>query len=144
MELAGFMISNRLACMCESMLIPIDLSDRDSWERSFPKAMIVSLVLTLYSLVSLWSVWAIKQNAGAVVATACEMKRLVAERGSTLGRVPRVSMPDYMMPVLPKLVASIAFVAYLGSIVFFSIREGWHGRQDLRNDRYWPKAAVRT
>lgn len=82
-------------------------------------SILVSLVVTLYSLVSIWSVWAIGQNANAVAATAREMKRLVAASQSTLGWVPQVSIPDYMIPILPKMITGIAFVAYIGSIVFF-------------------------
>ena len=86
-------------------------------DRLTPK--VVSLVITLYSLVSLWSVWAIGQNAGAVAATVNEMKRRVAEGNSTLGWVHQVSVPDYMLPIIPKVITSVAFVAYAGSIVFF-------------------------
>ncbi len=80
---------------------------------------VVSLVVTLYSLVSFWSVWAISQNAGAVAATVSEMKRVVEENDSTLGWVPQVSIADFLIPTLPRVITGLAFVAYAGSIVFF-------------------------
>ncbi len=80
---------------------------------------VVSLVLTLYSLVSFWSIWAISQNAYAIAATVGEMKRVVQESDSSLGWVPQAAVPDFMLPILPIVITSLAFVAYAGSIVFF-------------------------
>ncbi len=80
---------------------------------------VVALVLSLYSLVSFWSIWAISQNAYAIAASVGEMKRVAQESNSSLGWVPQTAIPDFMIPILPILITSLAFVVYAGSIVFF-------------------------
>jgi hypothetical protein len=80
---------------------------------------VVRLVVSLYSAVSLWSVWAVHQNALAISDTVREMKRVVAENGSSLNWVPQLDIPDPMIPVIPWLITTLAAFAYLGSIVFF-------------------------
>jgi len=80
---------------------------------------VVRLVIALYSAVSIWSIWAIRQNAVAIAATAQEMKRVVAESGSSLSWVPQLGIPESMIPVIPWLITLVAAVAYIGSIFFF-------------------------
>ena len=80
---------------------------------------VVALVLSLYSLVSFWSIWAISQNAYAIAASVGEMKRVVQESDSSLGWVPQTAISDFMLPTLPIVITSLAFVVYVGSIVFF-------------------------
>ena len=79
----------------------------------------VSLVVTLYSLVAVWSIFALSQNVQAISAAQGEIKRVVQESGSTLGWVPIASVPNFMNSAVPILVTSIAIVAYLGSVFFF-------------------------
>jgi len=80
---------------------------------------VVHLIIALYSVVSLWSIWAIRQNAVAISATVEEMKRVVAENGSSLGWVPQLAIPESMIPVVPWLITLLAVVAYVGSVFFF-------------------------
>jgi hypothetical protein len=80
---------------------------------------VVKLVISLYSAVSLWSVWALSQNASAISATVQEMKRVVAEGGSSLNWVPQLGIPDPMIPIVPWLITILAAFVYVGSIVFF-------------------------
>ena len=80
---------------------------------------VVSLVIALYSLVSFWSVWAISSQATLISATVGEMKRVVQDNQSSLGWVPVLTIPDFVVPIVPILITSLATAAYAGSIVFF-------------------------
>ena len=80
---------------------------------------VVSLVITLYTLVAAWSVWGISMNANSISATVGEMKRRLLEDSSSLGWLPILGLPDYMLPVIPILITCLASVVYIGSIVFF-------------------------
>ncbi|MDA1371637.1 MAG: hypothetical protein O2971_12875 [Proteobacteria bacterium] len=82
-------------------------------------AIIVSLVVTLYSLVAFWSVWALNRNVVAISATSREMKEGILSGQSSLGWFPMASAPEYLFVALPALVTLIAVVAYAGSIFFF-------------------------
>jgi hypothetical protein len=82
-------------------------------------APVVKLVISLYSAVSVWSVWALRQNTSAISATVQEMKRVVAEGGSSLNWVPQLGIPDAMIPIVPWLITILAIFVYVGSIVFF-------------------------
>lgn len=79
----------------------------------------VSLVITLYTLVATWSIFALNRNVAAIAAAQSEMKRLVEESGSSLSWVPVTSTPEFITSLVPILVTGIAVVAYIGSIVFF-------------------------
>ncbi|MGK0257049.1 MAG: hypothetical protein ACI96M_000477 [Candidatus Azotimanducaceae bacterium] len=80
---------------------------------------VVLLVITLYTLVAAWSVWGISMNANSISATVGEMKRRLLEESSSLGWLPILGLPDYMLPVIPILITCLASVVYIGSIVFF-------------------------
>ncbi len=80
---------------------------------------VVSLVITLYTLVAAWSVWGISMNASSISATVGEMKRRLLDESSSLGWLPILGTPDYMLPVIPILITCLAAVVYIGSIVFF-------------------------
>jgi len=80
---------------------------------------VVSLVITLYTLVAVWSMWGIRQNAIAISATTGEMDRRVLEDNSSLGWLPILEMPDFMRSIIPELITLLTFVVYAGSIVFF-------------------------
>ena len=80
---------------------------------------VASLVITLYTLVAAWSVWGISMNATSISATVGEMKRRLLDESSSLGWLPILGMPDYMLPVIPILITCLAAVVYIGSIVFF-------------------------
>ena len=92
---AGYLVSNRLT-----------------------KRMI-SIVITIYTLVALWSLWGLNRNIATVTAIVAEIKRAVREDGSSLGWVPAVGTPDFLFPIVPILVTMLAVVAYAGSIAFF-------------------------
>ena len=91
---------------------------------------VVRLVISLYSAVSIWSIWAIRQNAVAISATVREMKRVVAESGSSLSWVPQLGIPESMIPIIPWLITLVAAVAYVGSIFFFFYQR----RNEATND----------
>ena len=80
---------------------------------------VVSLVITLYTLVALWSVWGISMNAFAISATAGELKRRLLEDNSSLGWLPLLEMPDFMRSTVAYLIMLLVFVVYVGSIIFF-------------------------
>ena len=80
---------------------------------------IVSIVVTLYTLVAFWSVFALNRNVIAIGATVAEINRAVQEGESSLGWVPGVAAADFMTPLIPALVTGLAVVAYVGSIFFF-------------------------
>ncbi len=80
---------------------------------------VVSLVITLYTLVAVWSVWGISMNAISISATVGEMKRRLLEGGSSLGWLRIVETPDFMRSIIPFLITLLALVVYVGSIVFF-------------------------
>jgi uncharacterized membrane protein YhaH (DUF805 family) len=79
----------------------------------------VSLVITLYTLVSIWSVWGISMNAISIAATSGEMKRRLLEDSSSLGWLHLLAMPDFMRSIMPFLITLLVVVVYVGSIVFF-------------------------
>ena len=83
---------------------------------------VVSLVITLYTLVAVWSVWGISMNAISISATAGEMKRRLLEENSSLGWLSLTGMPDIMRSIIPVLITLLALVVYVGSIVFFFSR----------------------
>ena len=80
---------------------------------------VVSLVITLYTVVAVWSVWGISMNAISISATAGEMKRRLLEDSSSLSWLHLLEMPDFMRSIMPFLITLLAFVVYVGSIVFF-------------------------
>jgi hypothetical protein len=80
---------------------------------------VVSLVITLYTLVAVWSVWGIRQNSISISATVGEMNRRLLEESSTLGWLPILEMPDFVRSIIPNLITLVTFVVYAGSIVFF-------------------------
>ncbi len=80
---------------------------------------VVSLVITLYTLVALWSVWGISMNAFAILATGDELKRRSVEDSSSLGWLPMLEMSDFMRSAVPFLITLLVFVVYVGSIIFF-------------------------
>ena len=86
-------------------------------EKLAPK--MISLVVSLYTLVALWSVFALNRNVVAIGAAADEIKRVLLEGDSTLDWVPVAATPDFLTPVIPILVTGLAIVAYAGSIFFF-------------------------
>jgi len=82
-------------------------------------AKIVTIVITLYTLVALWSFWGLNRTAATFAAIIAEIQRAVDEDGSSLGWYPGVSIPDFVLTVFPALITTIALVAYVGSIAFF-------------------------
>ena len=80
---------------------------------------IVSTVVTLYTLVAFWSIFALNRNVVAIGAAVAEINRAILEDGSSLGWLPAIASADFLTPVIPFLVTSLAIVAYLGSIFFF-------------------------
>jgi len=80
---------------------------------------IVSIVITLYSLVALWSLWGLNRTAATAMALIAEIQRAVEQDGSSLGWYPGVSIPEPVLVGIPLLVTAVAVLAYIGSIAFF-------------------------
>jgi general stress protein CsbA len=85
----------------------------------------VSLVITLYTLVVIWSVFALNRNVASIGAATDEIKRVVREGESSLSWVPLTSTPDFLSSAMPIMVTGLAVVAYVGSLLFF-----FHQRKD--------------
>ena len=80
---------------------------------------VVSLVITLYTLVAIWSVWGISMNANSISATVGEMKRRLLVDSSSFGWLPILEMSEFVRTIIPFLITLLAFVVYVGSIAFF-------------------------
>ena len=80
---------------------------------------IVWLVLTLYTVVSVWAVFGLSRTSSTVIGLASEIKRMALEPGSTLGWHTAVSTPDVLFSVIVTVNGSVGLIAYVGSIVFF-------------------------
>ena len=80
---------------------------------------IISLVVTLYTLVAVWSIFALNRNVVSISATAAELNRAVQEGDSSLGWLPAIESAELMTVLVPALVTGLGIVAYLGSIFFF-------------------------
>ncbi len=87
---------------------------------------IVSIVITLYTLVALWSVFGLNRISATASGMAFEIKRAVLEAGSSLGWHPIVGTPDQLFSAIPVFVTTVALVAYVGSIVFFFHQRKFH------------------
>ena len=82
------------------------------------KPVIVLIVVSLYTLVAVWAIWALNRNATTLVAVVGEMKRKVAEGNSSLDWHPAAQAPDFLLAVVPLLVTIIGLLAYFGSVFF--------------------------
>ena len=82
-------------------------------------ARIVAIVITLYTLVALWSFWGLNRTAVTLSNLIAEIQRAVEEDGSSLAWYPGVSVPDFMLAAIPLLITTVAVVAYAGSLGFF-------------------------
>ena len=80
---------------------------------------LVAIVITLYTLVALWSFWGLNRSAATLSSAIAEIQRAVTEDRSTLAWYPGASIPEFMLTVIPLLVTAIAVIAYAGSIAFF-------------------------
>ena len=67
----------------------------------------VSLVITLYTLVVIWSVFALNRNVASIGAATDEIKRVVREGESSLSWVPLTSTPDFLSSAMPIMVSSV-------------------------------------
>ena len=83
------------------------------------KPSMVTLLIVLYSLVSLWCSFAINRWVVTAVRMIREMKRLVANGESTLGWTTMVTTPDIATGAIPFVLLAITIGAYTGSLVFF-------------------------
>jgi hypothetical protein len=81
--------------------------------------VIVAIIVSLYTLVAAWAIWALNRSATLLVAVAGEMKRNVADGSSALDWHPAAQSPDFLIAVVPALVTIIALLAYFGSLFFF-------------------------
>ena len=90
---------------------------------------LVTIVITLYTLVALWSFWGLNRTAVTLGSAIAEIQQAVAEGRSSLAWYPGVSIPEFMLTVIPLLVTAIAVIAYIGSIAFF-----FHQRKATSSD----------
>ena len=77
------------------------------------------LVTTIYTLVAVWSIFALNRNVAAIAAAQNEIKRAIQDSGSSLGWLPAASIPDFANSAVTFLVTTIAIFAYVGSVFFF-------------------------
>jgi len=82
---------------------------------------VVSLVISLYTLVSVWAIWGIRQNSTNISATAGEMTRRTIDGSSSLEWLPILEMPELMREVVPDLITLVTIVIFGGSVVFFFV-----------------------
>ena len=80
---------------------------------------IVWLVLTLYSVVSVWAMFGLNRTTSTVIGLATEIKRMALDPGSTLGWHTAASTPDAVFSIIAAVNGSVGLIAYAGSIVFF-------------------------
>ena len=80
---------------------------------------LAATIIGLYSLVALWSVWALNRGSASVSAVGGQMKARVQDGTSTLGWHPAASTPDLVITAIPILITVIALLSYVGSIYFF-------------------------
>jgi len=80
---------------------------------------LASIIITLYTLVALWSLFGLNRTAATVVAIIFEIKRAVLETNSSLAWHPAVSTPNQIFSAYPAFITALALVAYVGSIFFF-------------------------
>ena len=79
----------------------------------------VWLVLTLYSVVSLWAMFGLNRTTSTIIGLASEIKRVALEPGSTLGWHTAASTPEIVLSIVVAVNGSVGIIAYIGSIVFF-------------------------
>ena len=80
---------------------------------------IVSLVITLYTLVTFWAIFGLNRTATTVAGMSAEIKRAVLESGSSLGWLSVVTLPESMFSAFPVVRLSVTLAIYAGSILFF-------------------------
>ena len=80
---------------------------------------VVSLVITLYTLVSIWAIWGVRQNSINISATVGEMSRRTLDGRASLDWLPILDMPDNMRTIIPGLITLVTVVIFAGSVVFF-------------------------
>ena len=80
---------------------------------------IVSIVITLYTLVALWSLFGLNRTSIATSSLAREMKRRALDPDSSLGWHPAATTPELVFESIPTLITALALIAYVGSIIFF-------------------------
>ena len=83
---------------------------------------LAATIISLYTLVALWSVWALSRGSASVTAIGGEMKARVQDGTSSLGWHPAVNTPDLIFAAIPMLISSIALLTYVGSIFFFYVQ----------------------
>ena len=80
---------------------------------------LVSIVIFLYSLVSLWALWAMNRGSVSLVGAAREMKRQIQDGSSSLGWHPAANTPEFVLAIIPFVVTLVGLLAYGGSLLFF-------------------------
>jgi len=81
-----------------------------------------AIVVALYTLVALWSTWALSRGSMSVTAVAGEMKARTQQGTFSIDWHPAANTPDILISAIPLLITSIAVLAYIGSIFFFYIQ----------------------
>lgn len=83
---------------------------------------LAAIVVALYTLVALWSSWALSRGSMSVTAVASQMKARAGDGTSAIGWHPAANTPDILMSAIPPLITLIAVLTYIGSIFFFYIQ----------------------
>lgn len=83
------------------------------------KPAMVTLIVGLYSLVSLWCTFGINRWVTTAVSMTREVQRAVAEDSSTLGWTTMATTPEFVTAVIPIMLLVICVSAYAGAVIFF-------------------------
>ncbi len=83
------------------------------------KPAMVTIIVGLYSLVSLWCTFAINRWVTTAVSMIREVKRAVAEDQSTLGWTTMATTPEFVIGATPIVLLVITVGAYAGAVIFF-------------------------
>ena len=82
-------------------------------------ARIVVLVISLYTLVAMWTLYGLNRTAATIAAVSAEIQRTVLESGSSLGWLPVMAASDTTIAAFPLVILGIGLAIYIGSMVFF-------------------------
>lgn len=83
---------------------------------------LAAISVALYTLVALWSAWALSRSSMSVTAVAAEMKARAQDGTSSIDWHPAANTPDVLISAIPLLITLIAVLAYIGSVFFFYIQ----------------------
>ena len=83
------------------------------------KPAMVTIIVGLYSLVSLWCTFGINRWVTTAMAMIREVQRAVAEDQSTLSWTSMATTPEFVTGATPIVLLIITVGAYAGAMIFF-------------------------